>query len=62
MCRNLGFSLTLYSGQMCTTPQNILVPREGIETESGSKSFAEVAQGIAAAVGKLTATTPGRWS
>ncbi len=27
MCRNIGFSLTLYSGQMCTTPQNILVPR-----------------------------------
>src|SRR5262249_3994628 len=31
MCRNLAFSLSLYSGQMCTTPQNILVPAEGIE-------------------------------
>ena len=55
MCRNIGFSLTLYSGQMCTTPQNILVPADGIETDQGHKSFAEVADGIAGAVGKLTA-------
>ncbi len=54
MCRNIGFSLTLYSGQMCTTPQNILVPRDGIGTEAGHRSFAEVAQGIAGAVAKLT--------
>jgi phenylacetic acid degradation protein paaN len=55
MCRNLGFSLTLYSGQMCTTPQNILVPAGGIETDQGPKSFDEVAGGIADAVRKLTA-------
>ena len=55
MCRNLGFSLTLYSGQMCTTSQNILIPAGGIETDQGHKSFDEVAGGIAAAVGKLTA-------
>ncbi len=54
MCRNLGFSLTLYSGQMCTTPQNILVPAGGINTDQGHKSFDEVAAGIAGAVGKLT--------
>ena len=53
MCRNIAFSLTLYSGQMCTTPQNILVPRDGIETESGHVSFDEVAAGIAGAVAKL---------
>jgi phenylacetic acid degradation protein paaN len=53
-CRNIAFSLTLYSGQMCTTPQDILVPRGGIETDSGHKSFDEVAGGIAAAVAKLT--------
>jgi phenylacetic acid degradation protein paaN len=55
MCRNLAFSVTLYSGQMCTTPQNILVPAGGIETDEGPKSFAEVAAGIGAAVGALTA-------
>jgi phenylacetic acid degradation protein paaN len=54
MCRNLAFSLTLYSGQMCTTPQNILVPAGGIDTDQGHKSAAEVAAGIAGAVGKLT--------
>ncbi|SCG61736.1 phenylacetic acid degradation protein paaN [Micromonospora halophytica] len=55
MCRNLGFTLTLYSGQMCTTSQNILIPAGGIGTDQGHKSFDEVAAGIAAAVGKLTA-------
>jgi phenylacetic acid degradation protein paaN len=54
MCRNIGFSLTLYSGQMCTTPQNILVPAGGIETDQGHKSFDDVAAGIAGAVAKLT--------
>jgi phenylacetic acid degradation protein paaN len=55
MCRNLACSLTLYSGQMCTTPQDILVPAGGIETDEGPKSFAEVAAGIGAAIGALTA-------
>jgi phenylacetic acid degradation protein paaN len=54
MCSNIAFSLTLYSGQMCTTPQNILVPRDGMETESGHVSFDEVAAGIAGAVARLT--------
>ena len=54
MCSNIAFSLTLYSGQMCTTPQNILVPQDGIEAESGHLSFDDVAAGIAGAVAKLT--------
>jgi phenylacetic acid degradation protein paaN len=54
MCRNLAFSLTLYSGQMCTTPQNILVPAAGIDTDQGHRSVEEVAAGIAGAIGKLT--------
>ena len=55
MCRNIAFSLTLYSGQMCTTPQDIFVPRAGITTDSGHRAFAEVAQGIADAVAELVA-------
>ncbi|GGK29430.1 dehydrogenase [Pilimelia terevasa] len=55
MCRNIAFSLTLYSGQMCTTSQNLLIPAAGIETEAGHRSFDEVAGGIAGAVAKLTA-------
>ncbi|MGP3929826.1 phenylacetic acid degradation protein PaaN [Nonomuraea sp. KM88] len=53
MLGNLAFSLSLYSGQMCTAPQNILVPSGGIETDEGHKSFDEVAAGLAAAVGRL---------
>ncbi|GAA3274674.1 phenylacetic acid degradation protein PaaN [Dactylosporangium vinaceum] len=55
MCRNIGFSLVLYSGQMCTTPQNILVPAAGIATNEGHKSIDDVAEGIAGAVRALTA-------
>jgi phenylacetic acid degradation protein paaN len=51
---NLAFSLALYSGQMCTTPQNIYVPREGIDTDEGHLSFEEFGQRLGAAVGRLT--------
>jgi phenylacetic acid degradation protein paaN len=51
---NLAFSLTLYSGQMCTTPQNIYVPREGVETDEGHLSFEEFGQRLAGAVQRLT--------
>ncbi len=39
MCDNIAFSLSLYSGQMCTAPQNVFVPRDGIGTDEGAKSF-----------------------
>lgn len=55
MCSNIAFSLALYSGQMCTAPQNIFVPQDGIGTDEGHKSFHEVAAGIAAAVDALLA-------
>jgi len=47
---NIGFSLCLYSGQMCTTPQNIFIPRDGIETPEGQMSFDEVAKSIVKSV------------
>ncbi|WP_047837638.1 phenylacetic acid degradation protein PaaN [Burkholderia gladioli] len=53
--RNIAFSLALYSGQMCTAPQNIYVPRDGIQTPEGRVGFEEVAQAIAGAVQKLCA-------
>ncbi|WP_186248375.1 phenylacetic acid degradation protein PaaN [Burkholderia gladioli] len=53
--RNIAFSLALYSGQMCTAPQNIYVPRDGIQTPEGRVGFDEVAQAIAGAVQKLCA-------
>jgi phenylacetic acid degradation protein paaN len=53
MCGNLAFSFALYTGQMCTTPQNVYVPAGGIETDEGHKSLDEVAAGIGAALDKL---------
>jgi phenylacetic acid degradation protein paaN len=53
MCFNLAFSLALYTGQMCTAPQNLFLPREGIETDEGHKSVDDVAAGISAALTKL---------
>ncbi|GAA1541665.1 phenylacetic acid degradation protein PaaN [Kribbella lupini] len=53
LCGNLAFTLSLYSGQMCTTTQNLFVPAGGIETDEGHKSFEEVGAGIATAIGKL---------
>ncbi|MFB7211172.1 phenylacetic acid degradation protein PaaN [Streptomyces sp. NPDC056255] len=50
MLSNLAFSLSLYSGQMCTTPQNLLIPRDGITTDAGDKTYDEVVADIAAAV------------
>ncbi|SOE71448.1 phenylacetic acid degradation protein paaN [Burkholderia sp. D7] len=50
---NIAFSLALYSGQMCTAPQNIYVPRDGIRTSEGQISFDDVAKTLAAAVEKL---------
>ncbi len=52
---NLAFSFTLYSGQMCTTPQNVYLPRDGISTDEGPVSFAEFGARLAAAVQALTA-------
>ncbi|MFE7775498.1 phenylacetic acid degradation protein PaaN [Streptomyces sp. NPDC057445] len=53
MLSNLAFSLSLYSGQMCTTPQNLLIPRDGITTDAGHKSYDEVVADLGAAVGGL---------
>ena len=53
MVRNLSFTLSLYSGQMCTTPQDIFVPAGGIETDLGHKSFDEVAEAISTGVTKF---------
>ncbi len=46
VARNLAFSLALYSGQMCTAPQNIYVPKPQADA---------VAKALAEAVSKLVA-------
>lgn len=39
---NIAFSLCLYSGQMCTTTQNIYVPKSGVITPEGIISFDDI--------------------
>ena len=50
MLGNLAFTLSLYSGQMCTTTQAIFVPAGGIDTDEGHKSFDEVCTDLAQSV------------
>ena len=53
VARNVAFSLALYTGQMCTAPQNIYVPRGGVDTAAGHVSFDEVARALGESVQKL---------
>ncbi|MFK7906053.1 MAG: aldehyde dehydrogenase family protein, partial [Chitinophagales bacterium] len=40
--RNLAFSLSLYSGQMCTAPQNIFIPKTGVQEGDELVSYERV--------------------
>jgi phenylacetic acid degradation protein paaN len=47
---NIAFSASLYSGQMCTAPQNIFISKDGVKTAEGTVSFDEVVAGLGAAI------------
>ena len=51
--RNLSVSMTMYGGQMCTTPQNVFVPRTGIEVGGEPVGYDEVVAGFAGAIDGL---------
>ncbi|MDQ6818852.1 MAG: phenylacetic acid degradation protein PaaN [Actinomycetota bacterium] len=53
MLANIAFTLSLYSGQMCTTPQNIFLPRDGIETDQDHRSFEQLAADLGSAIEEL---------
>lgn len=53
MLANLAFSLSLYSGQMCTTPQNLLVPRDGLTADGVHTSVEDFAADLAGAIDGL---------
>ncbi|WNJ18493.1 phenylacetic acid degradation protein PaaN [Pontibacter sp. G13] len=57
MLGNLGFSLSMYSGQMCTCPQNIFIPKDGIKVNGEQVSYDEVVAGLAKSMAGL-ATHP----
>jgi phenylacetic acid degradation protein paaN len=50
LARNLAMSVSLYSGQMCTAPQNIFVPRGGIKAGDAHVGFDDVASAITKAI------------
>lgn len=52
--RSLATTLCMFSAQMCTSPQNIYIGREGVRTPQGQVSLDEVARRLADAVRTLT--------
>lgn len=46
MAQNIAFSACLYSGQMCTAPQNIFIPKSGIKVGNDSVSYDEVKKAL----------------
>lgn len=48
--QNLAFSVALYSGQMCTRPQNFFIPKNGMKVGEAHVSYEEV---VAAFVGAM---------
>lgn len=46
---------SLFSAQMCTSPQNVYVPRDGIRTIDGHASFDDVAAALAGAIDTIAA-------
>jgi phenylacetic acid degradation protein paaN len=48
--QNIAFSASLYSGQMCTAPQNIFIPAGGIQTEEGVVSYEDAVKALTDAV------------
>jgi phenylacetic acid degradation protein paaN len=53
VAQNLAFSVLLYSGQMCTAPQNFFIPDGGIKTPEGTLSFEGFAEKLIAAINGL---------
>lgn len=54
MIRAIGQSLCLFSAQMCTSPQNIYVPQNGIDTDQGYKSMDAVVDALVDQVNHFT--------
>ncbi|MBC7382359.1 MAG: phenylacetic acid degradation protein PaaN [Bacteroidia bacterium] len=47
---NIAFSASLYSGQMCTAPQNIFISSNGVQTSEGLVPYDEVVKAITTAI------------
>ena len=52
--RSLATTMCMFSAQMCTSPQNIYIPADGVRTPAGLVPLDEVARRLAEAVAKLS--------
>lgn len=50
---NIAFSVSLYSGQMCTAPQNIFIAEGGIGSPAGKVTFESFAEKLTAQITSL---------
>lgn len=51
--QNLAFSVSLYSGQMCTAPQNFFIPAEGVKDGDETVPYEEVVKRLKEAITSL---------
>ncbi|PSR53385.1 phenylacetic acid degradation protein PaaN [Adhaeribacter arboris] len=51
--QNLAFSISLYSGQMCTAPQNFFIPEAGIVANGEVISYEVITQKLSEAIANL---------
>ncbi|MDQ3292276.1 MAG: phenylacetic acid degradation protein PaaN, partial [Bacteroidota bacterium] len=51
--QNLAFSVSLYSGQMCTAPQNFFIPETGISANGETIPYEVVTQKLSEAIANL---------
>jgi phenylacetic acid degradation protein paaN len=51
--QNLAFSVSLYSGQMCTCPQNIYIPKSGVHVNGEHMSYEAIVAELAQAIESL---------
>jgi acyl-CoA reductase-like NAD-dependent aldehyde dehydrogenase len=53
LAQTLGMGLCLFSKQMCTSPQNVYIPRRGMRAGGTEMSFDEVAQTLVESINGL---------
>lgn len=53
VAQNIAFSVSLYSGQMCTAPQNIYISSTGVQTPDGNITFNDAKDKIISALNAL---------
>jgi phenylacetic acid degradation protein paaN len=51
--QNLAFAVSLYSGQMCTAPQNFFIPASGVKGKDTTHSYEEVVAALKDAIGGI---------